>query len=352
MALPCAKPPPERPPYDLLLSSLASRKLNGVLSAEPTGSQSTLNSFFVKAPSAAASSAASAAASAAASSAASAAASAAACAAAAGGGGDEVVDLTGDDPAPPPFASASAPGPLPPGVVLLKGFLSAAKCNQLIEATDGVAARKPFVIPEVPIPAGHGGGQPGFLHLYMSNAGWFWNGLKHIYERSADVPPVPPILLQRAREAVEQASTQYPFEMPPFASDRFTALFNVYPRGWGKIAKHADKDEREIRFPVVSFSIGDSVQFQLYPEGAPPLSVWLDSGDVLVFGGPSRLIPHSVNAPPQGVRKMGDLRLSAWGYARGAALPLALTPAHPAPFTPPTSVPSVRLNITLRTLPE
>ena len=71
--------------------------------------------------------------------------------------------------------------------------------------------------------------------------------------------------------------------------------------------------------PVVSVSIGDSCEFAYCDErpddtaaaapAARPRSVRLDSGDVLVFGGPSRLLFHGVTKIlPQ--RRPKELRLA------------------------------------------
>lgn len=63
-----------------------------------------------------------------------------------------------------------------------------------------------------------------------------------------------------------------------------------------------DKDESQERLragiPVVSFSIGDAADF-VYGRNRDEEQckvVRLESGDVLVFGGPSRMIYHAVRA--------------------------------------------------------
>ena len=59
---------------------------------------------------------------------------------------------------------------------------------------------------------------------------------------------------------------------------------------------HQDKDERSDA-PVVSLSLGDTCVFRLgntVDRGKPYTDVNLLSGDLLVFGGPSRFAYHGV----------------------------------------------------------
>lgn len=67
----------------------------------------------------------------------------------------------------------------------------------------------------------------------------------------------------------------------------------------GKLGLHQDKDESidSLRLPVVSFSLGETAEF-LYGDARDDdkaSKVDLESGDVLIFGGPSRLIYHGVS---------------------------------------------------------
>ena len=60
---------------------------------------------------------------------------------------------------------------------------------------------------------------------------------------------------------------------------------------------HQDKDEADFDQPVVSISLGDSALFRIggTERGGPTQSVELESGDVLVMGGPARLRYHGVD---------------------------------------------------------
>ncbi|KAM7480642.1 hypothetical protein LguiA_028855 [Lonicera macranthoides] len=76
-------------------------------------------------------------------------------------------------------------------------------------------------------------------------------------------------------------------------------IVNFYAKS-GRLGLHQDKDESQLSIgrglPVVSFSIGDSAEF-LYGDQRDvekAEKVILESGDVLIFGGKSRLIFHGV----------------------------------------------------------
>jgi alkylated DNA repair protein (DNA oxidative demethylase) len=82
------------------------------------------------------------------------------------------------------------------------------------------------------------------------------------------------------------------------ATDSYTpdvALINWYSAG-AKMGMHADQDEPSAA-PVVSISLGDSCIFRFgTPEsrGRPWRDTVLASGDLVVFGGPSRRAFHGV----------------------------------------------------------
>lgn len=97
-------------------------------------------------------------------------------------------------------------------------------------------------------------------------------------------PPFPPTLL-----ALWQTYADY--GAPPEA-----CLVNVYD-GAARMGLHQDRDEADLTAPVLSVSLGDTCIFRIGgPErSAPTRSVRLESGDVLRFGGESRLAFHGVD---------------------------------------------------------
>ncbi len=60
---------------------------------------------------------------------------------------------------------------------------------------------------------------------------------------------------------------------------------------------HQDRDETDHGWPVVSISLGDDALFRVGGQERrdPTKSVWLQSGDVVVLTGPSRLACHGID---------------------------------------------------------
>ncbi len=105
------------------------------------------------------------------------------------------------------------------------------------------------------------------------------------------------------------------------------ASFNYYPPGWGDLGVHRDRAESTAAaaagHPVVSISIGGTARFAIFPDEDDPSTseaaatiIYLNSGDVLLFGGPSRMIRHGLkginfNQRPAGLRmKSGRLNIT------------------------------------------
>ncbi len=98
--------------------------------------------------------------------------------------------------------------------------------------------------------------------------------------------PIPSAVLTVAKQAA--ADTGYEFE--PDA-----CLVNIYAAD-GRLSLHRDYDEADFAWPIVSLSFGNDADFQLGgPARSGPTMVFtLNSGDVFVLAGPSRLRYHGV----------------------------------------------------------
>jgi alkylated DNA repair protein (DNA oxidative demethylase) len=94
-----------------------------------------------------------------------------------------------------------------------------------------------------------------------------------------------------------QASARAGF--PGFAPD--ACLINRYEPG-ARLSLHQDKDERDYDAPIVSVSLGLPADFLFggMRRADPPRRVPLRHGDVVVWGGPSRLRYHGVLPLEQG----------------------------------------------------
>lgn len=75
-----------------------------------------------------------------------------------------------------------------------------------------------------------------------------------------------------------------------------SCLINFYGEG-ARMGMHQDNDEADLTCPVVSISLGDDGLFRVggVARGGKTESIWLNSGDVVVFGGDARLAWHGVD---------------------------------------------------------
>jgi DNA oxidative demethylase len=73
-------------------------------------------------------------------------------------------------------------------------------------------------------------------------------------------------------------------------------LVNLYRAG-ARMGLHQDRDEAALSAPVVSVSLGDDALFRIGgPERkGPTRSLKLQSGDMVMFGGPARLAFHGID---------------------------------------------------------
>jgi alkylated DNA repair protein (DNA oxidative demethylase) len=73
-------------------------------------------------------------------------------------------------------------------------------------------------------------------------------------------------------------------------------LVNYYS-ATAKMGMHRDADEKDFSWPVVSISLGDPARFRVggRARSDPTAAVELQSGDVVVFGGPARLAYHGID---------------------------------------------------------
>ncbi len=179
------------------------------------------------------------------------------------------------------------PVELAPGAVHVPGFLDLEKQRRLVDACREWA-RGPAPMRHTKLPSG------GVMSVQTVCLGWHW--LPYRYSRTADdvdgasVAPFPDWLGDLGREAVLAA---YGDNAPAYAPD--AALINFYD-DQAKMGMHQDKEERADA-PVVSLSIGDTCVFRFgntETRGKPYTDVELRSGDLFVFGGPSRWAYHGV----------------------------------------------------------
>lgn len=191
-----------------------------------------------------------------------------------------------------------------PGAVHVPGWLSAAEQRDLVAACREWA-RPPAGMRHTKMPSG------GTMSVRTVCLGWHW--MPYRYSRTADdvdgapVKPFPGWLADLGRRALADA---YGDDLPVVGQHVVNrdggyqpdvALINYYD-DQAKMGLHADKDERA-QSPVVSLSLGASCLFRFgnaQGRGRPWHDLTLESGDLFVFGGPSRLAYHGVIRTLQG----------------------------------------------------
>lgn len=207
--------------------------------------------------------------------------------------GVAVADLFDHEPRPRETTIA-------PGALLLRGFASAEE-QDLVAAIDAIAAAAPFR---------HMVTRGGVMSVAMTNcgqAGWVTDRGGYRYsgvdpETGRPWPAMPPVFAALAKRAAAAAG------YPDFVPD--ACLVNRYQPG-ARMGLHQDRDERDQSQPIVSVSLGLPATFLF---GGPkragsPQRLDLESGDVVVWGGPSRLFFHGVDPLADGEHPLtGALR--------------------------------------------
>lgn len=175
---------------------------------------------------------------------------------------------------------------LGPGACLLRGFAAEAQAA-LTEEVEAIATRAAFR--HLTTPGGH------VMSVAMTNAGplgWVCDRRGYRYETVDPLtglawPPIPALVLELAGRAASRAGFAYP------APD--ACLVNRYAAGT-RLSLHQDRNERDLADPIVSFSLGLPAVFLFGgPRRTDPTRrLRLCSGDVVVWGGPSRMAYHGI----------------------------------------------------------
>ncbi len=135
----------------------------------------------------------------------------------------------------------------------------------------------------------------GLYSAEMTNCGtvgWWSDAKGYRYTETqpgsgAPWPKMPPTFLQRLTEIV--AGTPW----PDFSAD--ACLINHYGRG-AKMGLHQDKDEADFNQPIVTVCLGAAADFLIggFERSDKPIVFVVESGDVLLMGGDSRMRFHGV----------------------------------------------------------
>jgi DNA oxidative demethylase len=203
----------------------------------------------------------------------------------------------------PLFETEPRTEPLAPGAVVLRGY-ARADAAALLDDLRAVVAQAPFR--HLVTPGGY------TMSVAMTNCGalgWVSDAGGYRYDAvdpgsGRPWPAMPASFRALARKAAARAG----FE--GFEPD--ACLVNRYATG-AKLSLHQDKDERDHVAPVVSVSLGVPAVFLFGgPRRADKVArVPLEHGDVVVWGGPSRLYYHGVTPVKADAHPLlGDQRIN------------------------------------------
>ncbi|HWX60652.1 DNA oxidative demethylase AlkB [Bradyrhizobium sp.] len=172
------------------------------------------------------------------------------------------------------------------GAVLLHGHAKPVE-GELIVALREIVAQAPFRRMHTP-----GGHQMSVAMTNCGQLGWITDRSGYRYdgndpETGQPWPAMPAAFLQLAIEAAATAGFK------DFMPD--ACLINRYEPG-ARMSLHQDRDEQDFGAPIVSVSLGLPAIFLFggLERSEKPRRFRLEHGDVVVWGGPSRLVFHGV----------------------------------------------------------
>lgn len=182
--------------------------------------------------------------------------------------------------------------PLADGAVVLRGFATTTAEDLLREAR-GVIESAPLRRMLTP-----GGLRMAVAMTNCGALGWVSDRTGYRYDAldpssSRPWPTMPAAMRALARSAAAAAG------FPAFEPD--ACLINRYEPGT-RLSLHQDRDERDHGHPIVSVSLGLPAVFLFggLKRNDPTARVPLTHGDIVVWGGPSRLRYHGVLAVKEG----------------------------------------------------
>ncbi len=193
--------------------------------------------------------------------------------------------------------------PLAEGAVVLGGFARPV-VEPLLQAVEEIVWCAPFRHLVTP---------GGFtMSVAMTNCGplgWVSDARGYRYDpldpaSGSPWPKMPPVFAELADRAAAKAG------FSDFVPD--ACLINRYEPG-ARLTLHQDRDENDLRAPIVSVSLGLPATFLFggQKRSDRPRRVPLIHGDVVVWGGPSRLTYHGVLPLPDGEHpRVGRMRLN------------------------------------------
>jgi DNA oxidative demethylase len=182
--------------------------------------------------------------------------------------------------------------PIVPGAFVLRGF-ARDRARELLHAIEHIAAAAPFRNMMTP-----GGFTMSVAMTNCGKAGWVTDRRGYRYAETDPLsekrwPAMPSLFADLAMRAAAAAG------FADFAPD--ACLVNRYEPG-ARMSLHQDKDERDFAQPIVSISLGLPASFLFggLKRSDRPRRLRLESGDIVVWGGPARMAFHGIDPLPAG----------------------------------------------------
>ncbi|MBT0724029.1 DNA oxidative demethylase AlkB [Rosenbergiella sp. S61] len=179
--------------------------------------------------------------------------------------------------------------PLASGAVVLRRFVQGDD-HDLYQEVNNIAAQNPFIHRITP---------GGFrMSVAMTGRGAAqWLSGRDGYLSNSESLPLSDTLLAFAKRAAIEAG------YPDFIPD--SCLINRYAVD-SKMTLHQDKNERDLRQPIVSVSLGLPAVFLFggLLRSDKTSKVLLEHGDVVVWGGESRLCFHGISPLKPGIHPL------------------------------------------------
>jgi DNA oxidative demethylase len=184
---------------------------------------------------------------------------------------------------------------------VLRAF-AAAEGAALVEEILRIAERAPFRNMITP-----GGRRMSVAMTNCGDAGWVTDSAGYRYQSTDPInaepwPPMPQLFAVLATRAAEHAG------FDNFHPD--ACLINRYEPG-ARLTLHQDRDERDYEQPIVSVSLGLPCKFLFggLERSDRVRRIRLEHGDVVVWGGVSRLTYHGVDTLADGSHPLtGNVR--------------------------------------------
>lgn len=175
---------------------------------------------------------------------------------------------------------------LPEGIRHIPGALDLAAQRALVEEIRTVVAAAPLFTPVMP----KTGKEMSVRMTNCGTLGWVTDKSQgYRYQSTHPVTGAPWPLMPELLPDLWRSFAGYPFE--PEA-----CLINFYSDS-AKMGLHQDRDEQDFDAPVLSVSLGDACLFRVggTRREDKTVSFRLESGDIVVMGGASRLAFHGVD---------------------------------------------------------